>query len=909
MMKAFSILVATLVLCLADCRAEGDLVGRFQPEGAVVRASKPLAGRVTVTVESARFVDIRGHAATDLQLEFDIRVVRDDGAVGPKSLEFVRNGRVFLIDTDGKRVFEGNSPVHNGVAEFDRRAGEWMHASYRLDNMAAGSGILADAVVFDYNDIPKEAEQTGVTMEVRNVRVVDMRRERAREAELIGKTRAEENPVPRTMCNPMDLDYCVERGKRQDDGTMKDFEIFSADTLIVVFKSEYWLFASRSEGYWFSKDLAKWELVRIGTEHPLFDQFDKWAPATCVVGDTLYVCHSQSGNMLKTKNPHDPNAWQDIGRSDGWQDPAMFYDDPADGGDGFVYLYRGLSHRNPVDVIKLDPRENMKKVGEPIQCCWPDALNRGYEVAGDNNTRYDDNDTMEGPWCVKRNGKYYITCATPGTGFASYCDNCFMGDSPTGPFVLCPSSPSSRKSTGFTQAAGHGALFQDLDGRWWKIDSCRIRGINRRLVLFPAMFDEKGWHYTNSMLSDVPMYVPARSKNPFHETGPGWMVLSEGKRATASSNPHMARFAFDEELSDAWIAATEKPGEWISVDLGKVYAVWSVQVNFGDIGYKRGGRDIDGAYRYLLEFSQDGKTWRTLVDRTRQTVNRQHEYVEFKDKVGARYVRLTNKGPIPGDGKLAVTSLRIFGEGGGTPPAAVDMDGVFAQRRADDNRSAGIEWPAAKGADGYFIRYGISPDMMNQHYQVKGAQSIRINSLHRWQDYWFTIDSYNENGLTRGTKAIHLPSTQDPIEGYDPGGNNTAISNRVAGVAVHEAEKAKFGGKGVRVEYEVRASGARALLGFGGKDSFVEFKAVQAKNSKGVLRLGYSAIAETRVAVSVNGGTPKTAILPKTRGWPTYETHDVELGGLAAENMIRIEGLEQPIHLDSIQLVPQTSVK
>ena len=107
---------------------------------------------------------------------------------------------------------------------------------------------------------------------------------------------------------------------------------------------------------------------------------------------------------------------------------------------------------------------------------------------------------------------------------------------------------------------------------------------------------------------------------------------------------------------------TEKPGEWISVDLGKVYAVWSVQINFGDIGYKRGGRDIDGAYRYLLEFSQDGKTWHKLVDRTRQTENRQHEYIEFKDKVGARYVRLTNKGPIPGEGKLAVTALRVFGD-------------------------------------------------------------------------------------------------------------------------------------------------------------------------------------------------------------------------------------------------------
>ena len=145
---------------------------------------------------------------------------------------------------------------------------------------------------------------------------------------------------------------------------------------------------------------------------------------------TLYLTHSESGTMLKTTNPRDPDSWVDIGKPDGWMDPGMFYDDPATGGDGYVYMYKGLSHRNAIQVVKLDPKQDMKKVDGPYDCCWPDPLNRGFEVAGDTNTNFSSNDTMEGAWPVKWNGKYYLTCAVPGTQYASYSNNCFVSDSP-----------------------------------------------------------------------------------------------------------------------------------------------------------------------------------------------------------------------------------------------------------------------------------------------------------------------------------------------------------------------------------------------------------------------------------------------------------------------------------------------
>jgi hypothetical protein len=59
----------------------------------------------------------------------------------------------------------------------------------------------------------------------------------------------------------------------------------SADPALVVFKGEYWLFASHGDGYWVSKDMGKWEFIPVDVEKGILSEFRRYAPATCVVGD------------------------------------------------------------------------------------------------------------------------------------------------------------------------------------------------------------------------------------------------------------------------------------------------------------------------------------------------------------------------------------------------------------------------------------------------------------------------------------------------------------------------------------------------------------------------------------------------------------------------------------------------
>lgn len=114
------------------------------------------------------------------------------------------------------------------------------------------------------------------------------------------------------------------------------------------------------------------------------------------------------------------------------------------------------------------------------------------------------------------------------------------------------------------------------------------------------------------MQGDYPMYGPQADIDNFNEPGPGWQLLSYGKTATASSTLNRGKAttkAVDENLKTWWSAATGDVGEWLQLDLGKVYRTRAVQVNFADQDTEDNynGRNGDFSYKYLLEFSQDGR--------------------------------------------------------------------------------------------------------------------------------------------------------------------------------------------------------------------------------------------------------------------------------------------------------------
>ena len=544
----------------------------------------------------------------------------------------------------------------------------------------------------------------------------------------------------KTLCNPVNLSYrfCLDTPSRRE----------AADPTMVVYKGEYYLFASKSGGYFHSKDLINWDLITT-KDLPLED----YAPTAVVMNDTLYFMASAAApvKIYKTANPKS-GKWQIANAAFpiGMIDPDFFVDD-----DGRLIFYYGCSNINPIYAVELD-RKTFNPIGKPVELFNSDKINHGWERKADYNDDLKESPWIEGAWMTKRNGKYYLQYSAPGTEFKSYNDGLYMADKPLGPFTLAKHNPISYKPEGFAASAGHGSTFQDKYGNYWHVATMTISQkhmFERRLGFFPTFFDKDGVMYAYTGFGDFPYKLPTKKISSPEELFPGWMLLSYNKPVQVSSElpRHPKTYAADEEIRSYWSAETGNKGEWISMDLQKISTVNAIQINYAENNMNLFGRAEGIYYQYLLEYSTDNKTWKTLADKTKNTTDAPHDYVELKTPVKARYIRLTNY-RMP-SGTFSLAGLRVFGSAGGKAPAAAANLNV---ERQTDRAIVKLNWKKLPDAIGYNIRFGTAKDKLYHTYQVLGADSVSIHSLNTAQKYYFAIDAFNESGVTKGNKIVEV---------------------------------------------------------------------------------------------------------------------------------------------------------
>ena len=544
-----------------------------------------------------------------------------------------------------------------------------------------------------------------------------------------------------TYCNPLNLDYTYpfhnsHLGKSYRSG---------ADPAVVEFRGEYYMFVTRSWGYWHSKDLLNWDFITP----------EKWyfegcnAPAAHNYKDSvLYVCGNPSGAMsiLYTDNPKRgdwkavPSVLHDL------QDPALFIDD-----DERAYMYWGSSNRWPIRGKELDMKNKflpIAKKPDSLLFLRPDIY--GWERFGENHTS-DIKPFIEGAWMTKHNGKYYLQYAAPGTQFNVYGDGVYVGKSPLGPFEYAAHNPFCYKPGGFATGAGHGSTVCGPGGIYWHFGTIHL-SINykfeRRLCMFPTFFDEDGAMYSDTYFGDYPHYSPDQVSRQTTSGGfRGWMLLSYGKPVKASSQleSYPVENVTDENLKTFWVAEKNDDKQWVEIDLEEVSDVYALQLNFFD--YEETGfwgRMPNLRQRYLVEASVDGARWRVLVDYRNSFRDAPHNYIELDQPIEARYIRYRHH-YVPGK-NLAMGDIRVFGLGRGKKPATVK--GFTVVREADE-RNARISWKAVKGAQGYNVLWGVAPDKLYSSWMVYGDNSLDLRALTVGQKYYFAIEAFNENGISQ----------------------------------------------------------------------------------------------------------------------------------------------------------------
>jgi xylan 1,4-beta-xylosidase len=594
-----------------------------------------------------------------------------------------------------------------------------------------------------------------------------------------------QQPAQRTFINPIDIDYRYNFEQKNQGISYRS----GADPVIVIQRGKYYLFETIGDGYWESSDLGTWRHI-TPTRWPLLDIV---APAALSVRDTIYLLPSTTSPipLLMLTQPATgrvefynrllpwlPNARDreaaTLARPDSVQpgpwDPAIFHDADTER----WFLYWNSSNAYPLHVIELDKAQRLAYKGTPRWLFGLEPEKHGWERFGQDHRDSTIKPFIEGAWMTKHAGRYYLQYGAPGTEYNVYANGVYTADNPLGPFTYAPYNPVAYKPGGFVHGAGHGNTFQDVYGNWWNTGTPWVAvnwNFERRIGLHPAGFDADGQMWVDTRFGDFPHYLPTKRAQSSDELFTGWMLLSYRKPVTASSarDSFPASNVTDENPQTFWVARENKQGEWLTIDLGPGNReIKAVQVNYAD--YKSGlfGTDSSVYTQFELQASADGDLFATIADSlgardsryaTRRSQHdgvrrdRPNAYVELVRPVRSRYVRFRNV--HVGAANLAVSDIRVFGNGSASHPAT--PDGLTA-RRDTDQRNAFISWKAVPGVVGYNIRWGIAPDKLHLTYQrfFDQGTTLELRALTVGERYWVAIESFDENGVSSLSQPIQI---------------------------------------------------------------------------------------------------------------------------------------------------------
>ena len=258
-----------------------------------------------------------------------------------------------------------------------------------------------------------------------------------------------------------------------------------ADPTVIRHQGVYYLYATggvdEDNGYrvYTSRNLVDWEagpvVFRPGIPHI-------WAPDVWrdpVSGKFfLYYTANQTVGVAEAESPLGPFTIRKK-LFDSSIDAHLFRDD-----DGKLYLY---FVQLPGFRITVQPMATpTEKSGESKVVLRPESE---WEKRSGHVT--------EGPWVIKRAGRYYLIYSGSGADTPNYAVGYATADNPLGPFTRAPHNPIIHRSKGL-YGPGHGCAVRDDSGNWWHIyhqkESDRVEW-KRFISLDRFWFDQEGRLY------------------------------------------------------------------------------------------------------------------------------------------------------------------------------------------------------------------------------------------------------------------------------------------------------------------------------------------------------------------------------------------------------------------------------
>ena len=228
------------------------------------------------------------------------------------------------------------------------------------------------------------------------------------------------------------------------------------------------------------------------------------------------------------------------------------------------------------------------------------------------------------------------------------------------------------------------------DGNIWQFYTVVLRSGGRRIGMDRVTVDKDGNLVCN--VTDTPQWAPGVVKDP-SKGDSGSVIVSVGKttmsvgqgfpgaaKVASSSKPGRgAEYALDDNTATWWEPADDDKTPSLTICLSPAVdrdRVQTFQIDGSRILFGGSGRGFSGSagtpvYKYKIEASMDGKTYKTVLDMSDNDVARNVVFDEI-DPVECRYVRLTML-DWPEGSPLSILDFSVFGRATGYSPSQVPV--------------------------------------------------------------------------------------------------------------------------------------------------------------------------------------------------------------------------------------------
>ena len=380
---------------------------------------------------------------------------------------------------------------------------------------------------------------------------------------------------------------------------------YYADPSLVSYEGKHYIYATldpwggKTLGCWESTDFKNWSYrelnwpTRAACTSPTSGSADVWAPSVVRHPDGRFVMAISVGNEVwMGVAPHPLGPWSNVlgdrpfvvkDYKPGFHmiDAELFVDD-----DKAVYVYWGSGY------------------GWKNGRCWMARLSDDLKSFAEEPRDVTPANYFEGPFMVKRHGKYFLTYSQGVTIKDTYQVHYAVGDNPYGPFVEAKNSPILvTDRTLNVVSPGHHAIFREGDKDYILYHRHSIP-FNPKFIGRQTCVDEMHINPDGSIAKIVPSHAgPALVQGRAESRS--LALVAAASASSQNSELTAPAFVTDDNYATQWSAASKEKGAWLQLDLGSVKDI-TRQIIRPEYASK--------ATRLSVEASEDGKEWRKAAD-------------------------------------------------------------------------------------------------------------------------------------------------------------------------------------------------------------------------------------------------------------------------------------------------------